>query len=328
MCVADGAEPSGKVVIQSRPPALELTPEAKRLSASPYFSAWRDAFEDRHYFSLIYNPVAGSGDATLSVGAIATVENGATNLAVVISTSAVLVDPKLELSVDDALISLEVTSDALKRGKDDDLVIFPCAEDVLERIANARSVTAKIVAVNSTKAHRVIRREFSKPNIGRFRVFLDVFIAGKNMNVQAAKASAQSEAARIKAIEGTKMRIHGKVLQRVDRGLLVESGLESHLAMERFVVQSGGIPVGPPGPTKDVTGLTVYSNLCLLEDHPDYRTLVDGDRISIVAYPTETYTYKAVNGGTRTVQLFTADRSKVPKAVLPTTMEKLLKAHY
>lgn len=66
-------------------------------------------------------------------------------------------------------------------------------------------------------------------------------------------------------------------------------------------------------------GKQLYSGLCLLTDYKNFAEVVDGDTVSMPAYPNGEFTYTSVNGSARTVRVFTTNMDKVK--VLPTAAE-------
>jgi len=108
-----------------------------------------------------------------------------------------------------------------------------------------------------------------------------------------------------KKIESTKMIIEGKILQKIDTGLLVDSaGQRRNDAIKERIVIGDNLS----GDIRFLNnGLQVYDGLCLLTDYHNDANLVDGDIVEAAAYPNGEYTYTTVNGSLKTVRQFTCN---------------------
>lgn len=98
----------------------------------------------------------------------------------------------------------------------------------------------------------------------------------------------------------SRMVIDGKILQKLDEGLLLKSGVES---LKGF---------GSGGKSRSYRqNVPVYDEFCLLTDYGKGKSLVDGDHISVLAYPNGEYSYTATSGGKKTIRKFTANLDRV-----------------
>lgn len=110
------------------------------------------------------------------------------------------------------------------------------------------------------------------------------------------RAQQRSDKQQLAELYATRMQISGTVIQKLEVGLLISSGVE----MRRYVGARGkwGGPNGEPG----------FEGACLLVDFQKNR--VDGEPIITDAIPIGEYSYTAASGGTRTVRKFSADLAK------------------
>jgi hypothetical protein len=126
----------------------------------------------------------------------------------------------------------------------------------------------------------------------------------------AERARAEATQKRVQAGSRT---VSGKVLQKLSEGLLVDSGADF---LAKVGDTSTTITRGAIFKRKTVAFTEVNEpralclGLCLLQDDPRYRSIVDGDYITVLAYPIGQYSYTAVSGGTKTVRKFTASLAK------------------
>jgi hypothetical protein len=132
-------------------------------------------------------------------------------------------------------------------------------------------------------------------------------------NKEAAYAAALAEYRQ--QIESSKMMIEGKVIQKLDIGLLVDSGTEIKRKSYEWAASVGAPTSGGEVKLFDpTTHLQIYNGLCLLTDYSKISSVVDGDIVRAVAYPNGEYSYTAVSGGSKTVRQFTCDINAVSKA--------------
>jgi hypothetical protein len=120
--------------------------------------------------------------------------------------------------------------------------------------------------------------------------------------------TAQMRAEVLKQVATTAMAVEGKVVQKTDFGLLVESASErrDQEVQDRIVTGdnlSGKIQFFD-------NGFQVYDGFCLLTDCPQ-SGLADGDVVKFVAYPNGVYTYTTVGGSSKTVRQFTCNINSV-----------------
>jgi hypothetical protein len=102
-------------------------------------------------------------------------------------------------------------------------------------------------------------------------------------------------------VKKTKMYITGRIIQRLDRRLLVDSASEFS--------RIGGPPLYGRISSWTVGGVPVYDGTCILTGY--FSSAIDGDVVSTVAYPNGTYTYTAVSGAEKTVRRFTVNPDDV-----------------
>jgi hypothetical protein len=121
-----------------------------------------------------------------------------------------------------------------------------------------------------------------------------------------AAAKVNAERALSGKIAATQMRISGKVIQRIEAGLLVDSGSKSYRMkdLSKILHENGVVKY------YDQNNVQIFSGLCLLSD-AEKSKLIDGDSVSVIAYPNGIYSYAAVNGGESTVRKFTCAISNV-----------------
>ena len=123
----------------------------------------------------------------------------------------------------------------------------------------------------------------------------------------------RASAAKLQAICKKRTIVFGKIIQRTEGKLLVNTGNEvepsgiekqSHgLAIHEMAIRYG-LPRewqnGVPEQWAEAHGTV------LLVDHPKIDLLVDGDLILILAWPDGNYEYTSVSGGRKTVRKYTA----------------------
>src|SRR4030095_745166 len=161
---------------------------------------------------------------------------------------------------------------------------------------------------------RRIERTLTKENLGRFQVVVDAFLDLRPSPKISEKGLAASLKEREAKIQNSRMWIDGPVLQKVERGLLVESGKNKYKALRevsRDFDKYGGKHDFKPDKKPRPGEPWRYYSICLLKDFPNFAASVDGDLVRVIAYPAGSYTYKNVQGGLRTVRVFTCDRTKV-----------------
>jgi histone H3/H4 len=103
--------------------------------------------------------------------------------------------------------------------------------------------------------------------------------------------------------EKKEFRIHGRVLQVIRDGLLVES--------QEFIPRGGGLAsIGgggnvyvPPDPNGRGRPTEIYGSF-LISGHPTQAKFADGDRIDVDAYENGTFAFKTVLGAQRTVKKY------------------------
>ena len=111
------------------------------------------------------------------------------------------------------------------------------------------------------------------------------------------------------------MVIEGKVIQKIDGRLLVDSAdtrkeeyqrqeIENLYIYPNYIVNHGPV-------TFFTDGVQVYDGLCLLTDYASEGNVVDGDVVRTAAYPNGKYTYTAVSGNSKTVRQFTCNANLV-----------------
>jgi hypothetical protein len=170
--------PTASVTVVSNASTLKLTHPMEALNRSLYFRSWIDPFEDKLFSCLLVNNVDAHGVEEVSIGAarIATAES--TNYYVSLSTSAVLREVKLQLSLDGELVLMEASKIFYQSSKLSDSVFFPCTDALLKRIGASKRVEARFVE-QLEKGTRTVKMVFRPENQGRFRVFSEVFIDNK-----------------------------------------------------------------------------------------------------------------------------------------------------
>lgn len=315
--------PQPRRVIE-KPAAPRLTEEMVRLNASPYFYSWVDAARFL-YCGLMSNPVVSTNsNLVVGLGAIYLADNGgglvppSTNSYVTLSTSAILKEPWILLHIDGAIEMLKADSTLFNRGELEDFIMFPCSEELLRRIAGAKSVRLQVQATRDGLEGRSIDRTLSKVNIGRFQVVVDTFVDRKPGPKISRTAVAAAVKEREKKIQDSRMWIAGPILQKVERGLLVQAGKfyydeadKFHREMvAKYGVAGAGKSMGLEKEPKKGEPWRYFA-LCLLKDYPKQAFSVDGELVHVIAYPSGSYSYKAVNGAMKTVRVFTCDPSKV-----------------
>lgn len=123
-----------------------------------------------------------------------------------------------------------------------------------------------------------------------------------------AAADAQASEKRRKIIDASKMVVTGKLIQKLDNGLLVESGSERERRTITRVMHMPGRMVRLYDPK---TELQIYDGLCLLTDYPDQAKVVDDDVVHAIAYPNGEYSYTTVNESSKTIRKFTCNLNAV-----------------
>jgi hypothetical protein len=102
--------------------------------------------------------------------------------------------------------------------------------------------------------------------------------------------------------QGRKL-IDGKVLQKIDAGLLVDSGEKGKFLEERISSEPG---VGPALWHEGNTPGSEAQGLVLLQDYPDPNMADDG-HVDIVAYPLGLFSYETVGKSEKTVRKFSCN---------------------
>lgn len=126
----------------------------------------------------------------------------------------------------------------------------------------------------------------------------------------------QIQLLRANAFSG-RMYIEGVVLQKLEQGLLIRSGTEIRARAEAQN-RRNGIPSGGEVAIRGVrNGIIVYDDLCLLTDFRAAGSLVDNDKIAVIAFPNGEYSYTTTSGGKKTVRTFTTDLTKVTSVSSP-----------
>ena len=93
----------------------------------------------------------------------------------------------------------------------------------------------------------------------------------------------------------------GKVLQKIESGLLVDS---IRCTLTDYSANTVTDLIYAESPEK---GIQRYCQTCLLRNHPKYAELVDNDRVQIIAYPDGQYAYESVMGAKKTIRAFKVD---------------------
>ena len=132
-----------------------------------------------------------------------------------------------------------------------------------------------------------------------------------NFEIAANQLRADQESRRL--LEKTKMCVEGRIIQRLETGLLVESASRQrdNAADEprSGYNSSGAWTTGYSERSWFVDGLPLYDGLCLLTDA--HVGFIDGDTVKAACYPNGTYEYTTVSGGGKTVRKFTTNPALV-----------------
>jgi hypothetical protein len=129
----------------------------------------------------------------------------------------------------------------------------------------------------------------------------------------------QIEAVRHRAFQNCRI-IWGRVVQKVPRGLIVDSGEE--IVDERvknepdFEAHGNVIMTHKTEGEEAKTPGAQCKGLVFLVDYPEFKSASVGDYIQILAYRTGEYGYQPVSGGTKIVREFTADFDKAIAVLL------------
>jgi hypothetical protein len=108
--------------------------------------------------------------------------------------------------------------------------------------------------------------------------------------------------------------VSGKVIQKIEEGLLVDSGREAldEVGVTTSHYYANGDASG--GTTDAVFEGTKPGATCLglvlLEDDPDYDQIVDDNLVQAIAYPDGQFTYTTANNSSKTIRRFTMDFNK------------------